>query len=54
MTTPKMLHDATTPTEHLTEFIISDLLCIAILAKYFFALKFPLLQSCINCYTNTI
>ena len=34
MTTPKSAHDVTTPTENVAEFIISDLLRIAVFAKY--------------------
>ena len=41
MTIPKSFHDETTPTENLPRFIISDLLQITILAKYFSMLAFP-------------
>lgn len=34
MTTPKGFHDATTPTENVVGFIISDLLQIAMFPKY--------------------
>ena len=40
-TTLKSNHDATTLRENLAEFIISDLLRIAIFAKYFSGLIFP-------------
>lgn len=44
MTTPKVFHDVTTPTESLAGFIVSDLLQIAIFTKYVPSLIFPLGQ----------
>ena len=44
MTTPKSSHNVTAPTENLLGLIISNVLQIAILAKYFSVLIFSLLQ----------
>ena len=46
-TTPKIFYDATTPTVNLAGFIFIYFLQIAIFAKYFATLNFPLdIQSC--------
>ena len=44
MTTPKIWYDATTPTENLAVFIVSDVLQIATFAKHFSTPMFPILQ----------